>query len=59
MSETLRDRNGLDAGLHPCQGPRTKKAMETAVHVDRGRSTITWKTLTGLPQFPQPRRLAT
>ena len=38
-------------------GARTKKAMETAVHVDRGRSTITWKTLRVYAQFPQPRRL--
>ena len=34
-----------------------QKAMETVVHVDRGRSTITWKTLRVYAQFPQPRRL--
>ena len=56
MSETLRDRN---ASMPDCtlSGARTKKAMETAVHVDRGRSTITWKTLRVYAQFPQPRRL--
>ena len=56
MSETLRDRN---ASMPDCtlSGARTKKAVETAVHVDRGRSTITWKTLRVYAQFPQPRRL--
>ena len=50
MSETLRDRN---ASMPDCtlSGARTKKAMETAVHVDRGRSTITWKTLRVYAQF--------
>ena len=56
MSETLRDRN---ASMPDCtlSGARIKKAMETVVHVDRGRSTITWKTLRVYTQFPRPRRL--
>ena len=56
MSETLRNRN---ASMPDCtlSGARTKKAVETAVHVDRGRSTITWKTLRVYAQFPRPRRL--
>ena len=56
MSETLRNRN---ASMPDCtlSGARTKEAVETAVHVDRGRSTITWKTLRVYAQFPRPRRL--
>ena len=39
-------------------GARTKKAMETAVHVDRGRSTITWKTLRASKSFCCTKTLA-
>ena len=57
MSETLRDRN---ASMPDCtlSGARTKKAVETAVHVDRGRSTITWKTLRGRNQRSHPSPIA-
>ena len=51
MSETLRDRN---ASMPDCtlSGARTKKAVETAVHVDRGRSTITLENPAGLRTVP-------